>query len=77
MKELVRDLRIANDNLYCENQMLEQKVERLHSIIKEIREYIEYEDLKSKLIIGLDTKKYTKNILDNVSKILDKVDKEK
>lgn len=62
MKELVEDLKIANDNLYITNQMLEQEIERLqklldieknkrklfdkdnqklHSIIREVREYIE------------------------------------
>lgn len=62
MKELVEDLKIANDNLYSTNQMLEQEIERLqklldieknkrklfdkdnqklHSIIREVREYIE------------------------------------
>ena len=67
----------AYEETYKELETKDKEIERLHSIIKEVREYIEYEDLKSKLIIGLDTKKYTKNILDNVSKILDKVDKEK
>jgi cell division septum initiation protein DivIVA len=47
VKELVEDLKIANDNLYCANQMLEKEIEKLKSqlqqkenIIKEVREYI-------------------------------------
>ena len=47
MKELVEDLKIANDNLYCANQMLEKEIEKLKSqlqqketIIKEVREEI-------------------------------------
>lgn len=37
MKELVEDLKIANDNLYSANQMLEKEIERLNNIIKEAR----------------------------------------
>ena len=41
MKELVEDLKIANDNLYCANKMLEKDNKRLQNTIKEVREYIE------------------------------------
>ena len=43
MKELVEDLKIANDNLYCANQMLEQEIKRLNNIIKEAINYIKKE----------------------------------
>ena len=33
MKELVEDLKIANDNLYGANKMLEKEIERLNNII--------------------------------------------
>jgi prefoldin subunit 5 len=36
VSELVEDLKIANDNLYCANQMLEKEIERLN---KELEEY--------------------------------------
>lgn len=40
MRELVEDLKIANDNLYCANKMLEKDNKRLQNIIKEVREEI-------------------------------------
>lgn len=36
MNDLVEDLKIANDNLYCANKMLEKEIERLN---KQIEEY--------------------------------------
>ena len=86
MKELVEDLKIANDNLYSTNQMLEQEIERLQklldieknkrklfdkdnqklpSIIKEVREYIENDmKLKDNFMIDEDGAKYLLKILD-------------
>lgn len=81
MKELVEDLKIANDNLYSTNQMLEQEIERLqklldieknkrklfdkdnqklHSIIKEVREYANTD----KNCIPKHIKDYINNLLD-------------
>jgi len=40
VRELVEDLKIANDNLYCANKMLEKDNKRLQNIIKEVREEI-------------------------------------
>ena len=34
------DYKIAYENVMVANKMLEQEIERLHSIIKEVREYI-------------------------------------
>lgn len=45
---------------------------RLHSIIKEVRKYIEHETFKRNVLVGVSTKKYTKDILNNISEILDK-----
>ena len=36
MKELVEDLKIANDNLYSANKMLEKDNKRLNNIIKNL-----------------------------------------
>ena len=35
------DYKIAYENVMVANKMLEQEIERLHSIIKEVKEYIE------------------------------------
>lgn len=43
MKELVEDLKIANDNLYSANKMLEKEIERLNNIINELEEDIKLE----------------------------------
>jgi short-subunit dehydrogenase len=50
--------------------------EQLHSIIKEAREYIEHENFKRTILVGASTKKYTKDILNKVLEILDKVGEE-
>ena len=92
MKELVEDLKIANDNLYSTNQMLEQEIQRLqklldieknkrklfdkdnqklHSIIKEVREYIENKEfINYKKNLG-NFERMLKHRQD-ISKILDK-----
>ena len=46
MEELVEDLKIANDNLYCANKMLEKEIERLNNIINELEKEFE-EELKN------------------------------
>lgn len=40
MKELVEDLKITNDNLYCANKMLEKENKRLNIIINSINDYL-------------------------------------
>lgn len=44
MKELVEDLKIANDNLYSTNQMLKQEIERLNKQLQLISdEFLKYD----------------------------------
>ena len=40
MKELVEDLKIANDNLYCANKMLEKEMERLKTELQDTKEHL-------------------------------------
>lgn len=40
MNELVEDLKIANDNLYSANKMLEEENKRLNNIIDKAIEYL-------------------------------------
>ena len=54
------------------NIEMKKEIERLHSIIKEVREYIEHENFKRTILVGVSTKKYTRDILNNVLEILDK-----
>ena len=51
---------------------LEQKYYVLQDIIKEVREYIEHENFKRNILVGVSTKKYTKDVLNKVLEILDK-----
>ncbi len=57
----------------------EEKIMRLNiknleltTIIKEAREYIEHENFKRTILVGVSTRKYTRDILNNVLEILDK-----
>lgn len=66
----------ANVRLQDENKVLKQEIERLHSIIKEVREYInhyetirgyfEYEEL------GYDEYNYEEDLKKELLEILDK-----
>ena len=49
-----------------------QKVEQLENIRKETIEYINNEIFKRTILVGVGTKKYTRNILDNILNILNK-----
>ena len=51
---------------------LQQKVEQLENIRKEAIEYINNEIFKRTILVGVGTKKYTRNILDNILNILNK-----
>ena len=53
---------------------LQQKVEQLENIRKEAIEYINHEIFKRTILVGVGTKKYTRNILDNILNILNKGD---
>lgn len=64
MNYLVEDLKIANDNLYSANKMLEKEIEKLHSIIKEAKEYIN----EDKNCIPKHIKDYFNNLLDKENK---------
>ena len=52
---------------YLQNQ-LQQK----ENIMKEVREYIEHENFKRTILVGVSTKKYTRDILNNILEILDR-----
>lgn len=39
MNELVEDLKIANDNLYCANKMLEKEIERLNKELIDTKKF--------------------------------------
>lgn len=45
---------------------------KLENIIKEVREYIEHENFKRNILVGVSTKKYTRDILNKILEILDK-----
>ena len=53
-----------------------KEINMLRNIIKEAREYIEHENFKRNVLVGVSTKKYTRDILNKLLEILDKVDKE-
>lgn len=63
---------ISNLIIYYED--LQQKVEQLENIRKEAIEYINNEIFKRTILVGVGTKKYTRNILDNILNILNKGD---
>ena len=46
------------------------------NIIKEVREYIEHENYKRNILVGVSTKKYTRDILNRILDITYKEDKE-
>lgn len=74
MKELVEDLKIANDNLYCANKMLEKENKRLNNIIKEVREIFKYYGNKED-IVGYAYYSITGESLLELLEILDKENK--
>lgn len=63
--------------LQQENERLKDKLSNVAYIglkyalrIDKANEYIEHENFKRNVLVGVSTKKYTKNILNNVSNIL-------
>lgn len=62
----------AIDDLVDENERLQDKVYKLEDILKEVREYIEHENFKRNILVGVSTKKYTRDILNKILEILDK-----
>ncbi len=70
------EIMIEFAKLQANNLVLEKELERLNSIIKEAREYIEHENFKRNILVGVSTKKYTRDILNKLLEILDKVEKE-
>jgi hypothetical protein len=45
---------------------LEQQLQQKDNIIKEVREYIEHENYKRNILVGVSTKKYTRDILNRI-----------
>lgn len=66
LKNHIEDLAKERNKLY---KQLQQK----EKIIKEVREYIEHENFKRNILVGVSTKKYTRDILNKILEILDKV----
>ena len=67
MKELVNDLKMANDNLYCANKMLEKEIERLNNIINELFEYLKENSKQPELF---ESDRYYEDILDKLQDLL-------
>ena len=63
MKELVEDLKIANDNLYCANKMLEKENKRLNNIINKGIEAINVYQNEKTLSVGYQDLKKIRGIL--------------
>lgn len=66
------ELLISNAMNYAELKKAEKRLEQLESIRKEVIEYINNEIFKRTILVGVGTKKYTRNILDNILNILNK-----
>jgi prefoldin subunit 5 len=52
------------------DETISKKID-LENIIKEVREYIEHENFKRTVLVGVSTKKYTRDILNKVLEILE------
>lgn len=70
--EREKDYYLKDEELNEYTQQLEYKVEQLESIRKQAIEYINNEIFKRTILVGVGTKKYTRNILDNILNILNK-----
>lgn len=55
-----------------ENNYYKIKLQQKENIIKEVREYIEHENFKRRILVGVSTKKYTGDMLNKILEILDK-----
>lgn len=60
------------DILKEENKELKEQLQQKENIIKEVREYIEHENFKRNILVGVSTEKYTRDILNKILEILDK-----
>ena len=69
------DYKIFINALLKENKQLQSQLQQKENIIKEVREYIEHENFKRTILVGVSTKKYTKDILNKILEILDKENK--
>ena len=72
MNELVEDLKIANDNLYSANKMLEIELKKSKSKIEEVREYLikhieEWKDVEDFTDV-VEEDNYILNLLDKENK---------
>lgn len=66
------DVMFYMESLMKKYEELEQKAEQLENIRKEVIGYINHEIFKRTILVGVGTKKYTRNILDNILNILNK-----
>lgn len=75
-KEIIENLTtmtVCGDKKQIKNTA-QYKLEQLENIRKEAIEYINHEIFKRTILVGVGTKKYTRNILDNILNILNKGD---
>lgn len=64
------------DKLEEQRHFYLKKLQQKENIIKEVREYIEHENFKRNILVGVSTKKYTRDILNKILEILDKENKQ-
>jgi len=70
LRDYITNLQEENERLKGWKQDLLNENIELENIRKEAIEYINHENFKRTILVGVGTKKYTKNILDNVLNIL-------
>lgn len=71
----VEELPEKTRNIFYAIMKIADERDELENIRKEAIEYINNEIFKRTILVGVGTKKYTRNILDNILNILNKGDK--
>jgi len=70
----VEELPEKTRNIFYAIMKIADERDELKNIINEAIEYINHEIFKRTILVGVGTKKYTRNILDNILNILKKGD---
>lgn len=68
--ELIFEITTLNTNKY----LLEQKVKNQKEVLDKIKEYIEHENYKRNILLGLSEKKYTRDILNHILELLEEIE---
>ena len=68
----VEELPEKTRNIFYAIMKIADERDELENIRKEAIEYINHEIFKRTILVGVGTKKYTRNILDNILNILNK-----